>query len=186
MANKESYLDSLKREFNSIIDKLELADLQKQFLRSRWLDQVVWMEGKSDTNQRMYYRLRLISIIGGVIVPALIGLNLGSENISKFVRLVAFIISLTVAICVAIEQFFHYGDRWRHYRQNAERLKIEGWQFSQLSGPYADFSKHADAFKIFVGCVEEIQQREIELFICDIVKEKDKESDKNNRSIGSA
>jgi hypothetical protein len=182
MAPKESYLDSLKNEFNSLIDKLELIDLQKQFLRSRWLDQVIWMDGKADTNQRWYYNLRLISIIGGVIVPALISLNLGSENISIVIRLITFIISLIVAICVAIEQFFHYGDRWRHYRHNAERLKTEGWQFSQLSGPYGDFSKHKDAFRIFVARVEEIQQHEAELFICDIAKEK--ETAKDNSSSG--
>lgn len=176
---KESYLDSVKTEFNSLIDKLELIDLQKQFLRSRWLDQVIWMEGKADMNQRWYYKLRLISIIGGVIVPALISLNLGSENISIVIRVITFIISLIVAICVAIEQFFHYGDRWRHYRHNSERLKTEGWQFSQLSGPYVDFSKHAEAFSIFVARVEEIQQHETELFICDIAKEKGKETAKN-------
>lgn len=180
MAPKESYLESLKKEFNSLIDKLELIDLQKQFLRSRWLDQVIWMEGKADANQSWYYKLRLISIIGGVIVPALISLNLGGENISIVIRLATFIISLIVAICVAVEQFFHYGDRWRHYRHNAERLKTEGWQFSQLSGPYGNFSKHADAFRIFVSRVEEIQQHEAELFICDIAKEKDKETAKNN------
>lgn len=180
MASNKSYLDALKKELDLLIDDLVLTDLQKKFLRSRWLDQVIWIEGKTDENQKWYYRLHLVSIIGGVIIPALVSLNLGSEEISIVIRVMTFILSLIVAISVAIEQFFHYGERWRHYRHNVETLKSEGWQLSQLSGPYRSFSNHSDAFGAFVSRVEEIQQRETELFICDVSKEDGKEIRQKN------
>ena len=41
-------------------------------MRSRWLDQIVWLEGKANGSQRWYYGLRLVAIVGGLIVPALI------------------------------------------------------------------------------------------------------------------
>lgn len=45
-------------------------------------------------------------------------------------------LSQIVAISAAIEEFFHYGERWRHYRRTVESMKTQGWQFSQLTGPY--------------------------------------------------
>ena len=41
-----------------------------------------------------------------------------------------------VAITASVEGFFHFGDRWRHYRVNAELLKSEGWQYLTGSGGY--------------------------------------------------
>ena len=35
---KQDYNDFLKQNFSEIIEKLTLNDLQKHFLRSRWLD----------------------------------------------------------------------------------------------------------------------------------------------------
>ena len=69
------YCERLKAEMSSLIDTLDLSDLQKRFLRSRWLDQVVWMEDKTAEAQKRYYLLRLTSIVGGVIVPALVSLD---------------------------------------------------------------------------------------------------------------
>lgn len=175
MSAKESYCDWLKKDLGSLIDTLDLNELQKKFLRSRWLDQVLWMEGKADKDQKHYYALRLISIIGGVITPSLVSLNLSGENIAIALRLITFFLSLIVAISIAIEEFFHYGDRWRHYRHTVERLKVEGWQFFQLCGPYKEFTNHADAYKTFSARVEEVQQHETEIFISEVVKEKNKD-----------
>ncbi len=53
------------------------------------------------------------------------------------------------------------GERWRHYRQNAELLKSEGWQYLMGIGPYRR-AKDADfAFKEFNTRVEAILQEDI-------------------------
>lgn len=44
MAAENSYYEFLKQNFGKLIEALQLSDLQKNFLRSRWLDQVLWME----------------------------------------------------------------------------------------------------------------------------------------------
>jgi hypothetical protein len=76
MSNKNTYYDCLKQDLGGLIEALDLSELQKHLLRSRWLDQVLWMEGKACTCQRRYYALRLVAIIGGVIVPALVSLKI--------------------------------------------------------------------------------------------------------------
>jgi hypothetical protein len=162
----------LKQELGAVIDQLELSDLQKRCLRARWLGAVMWMEGKAKQAQRAYYALRLLIIIGGVIVPTLVSLDLGSDRAAELVRWATLGLSLLVAISAAIEGFFRYGERWRHYRSIVERLKIEGWQFFQLSGPYAQHGSHAAAYAAFATGVEEIIQSDVQQYITEVVREK--------------
>jgi len=41
MAAGNAYGDWLQQEFGGLIDALGLDEMQKRFLRSRWLDQVI-------------------------------------------------------------------------------------------------------------------------------------------------
>ena len=41
MPTQVSYKERMKQEMSAMIEALELGELQKQFLRSRWLDQLV-------------------------------------------------------------------------------------------------------------------------------------------------
>ncbi len=173
-----SYQEWLKKDLDSLIDAIELSDTKKHFLRSRWLENVLWMERKAGSARVRHYVLRLVSIIGGVIVPTLVSLNLSDKVASEAVRWLTFTISLLVAISVAVEGFLRYGERWRHYRRTVELLKIEGWQFFQLSGPYRTFEKHADIYPLFAGRVEETIQREVDEYITQVVKEEKEEKKK--------
>ena len=51
MEEKESYDGWLKQNIGDVIDALELSDLQKRFLRSRWLEQLLWQEKKAKSAQ---------------------------------------------------------------------------------------------------------------------------------------
>jgi len=73
---KNAYREFLKQDLGGLIDALALTDLQKHFLRSRWLDQVLWMEGRADNVCSRYYVFRLTAIILGVVIPVLVGLNI--------------------------------------------------------------------------------------------------------------
>ena len=87
----------------------------------------------------------------------------------------AFIVSQVVAICAAIDQFFKYGDRWRHYRRSVELLKSDGWQFFQLTGLYAAYAKkggHEEAFALFANQVESIIRSDVEGYISQIAAPK--------------
>jgi Protein of unknown function (DUF4231) len=99
-------------------------------------------------------------------------------------------LSQIVAILAAVDQFFKFGDRWRHYRRSAEALKSHGWQFFQLGGAYAAFSKsggHAAAFPVFAAQVEEIIQSDVEGFVSQIAVQKqlDKQEEVTDANISS-
>jgi hypothetical protein len=172
MMKDTSYNEWLKKDYGELIDALGVSELQKRFMRSRWLDQVMWMESKCKKTQRWYYILRLTAIVGGIIVPVLIN-KMDNYNYP------ATILSVLVAISVAVEEFFHFGERWRHYRQSVELLKIQARQFFQLSGPYQSFTSHVVAYSVFAAKVEEIMQNEVNVYISEIVKEKKEEKKKD-------
>ena len=172
MSPRPTYRDWLKQDFGALIDATDLDDLHQHFVRSRWLDQVLWMEGRADHARNWYYILRLTAIIGGIIIPALVSLNASGAG-AVWLRWGVFGLSLSVAISGAVEGFLRYGERWRHYRRIVELLKIEGWQFFQLSGPYSHRETHAGTYHKFAARVEEIIQQDVQVYISQVVREKE-------------
>ncbi len=152
------------------IERLPIDDLQKTYLHGRWLDQVAWLGRGARRDQRRYYALRLVTILGGVTIPALVGVNVDGEAAST-VRWATFGLGLLVAAAAALEEFFRYGERWRHYRQQAELLKAEGWAFLQLAGPaYRRYDSHAEAFRTFVGRVEDAVRQEVGVYVAEVAR----------------
>ncbi|HEY9604810.1 MAG TPA: DUF4231 domain-containing protein, partial [Allocoleopsis sp.] len=149
MPKTNPYRDYLKQEMSELIEKIDLSDLQRRFMKSRWLDQVLWLESRATKSRNRHYGLRLITIIGGVIVPALVSVNSAHTRNPKLAEIfgwTAFGLSQAVAISAAVEELFSYGENYRRYRNTAEGMKIAGWQFFQLSGPYQSFKTHAEAY----------------------------------------
>lgn len=164
-----AYQKWLETEFGTLIDQLELDPLQKRYLTSRWLDQMTWMEKKAGNAREWYYRLRVITIVGAVIVPALV--VFGGN-----VKYVTAVLSIVVAVSAAIEQFFRFGDRWHHYRATSERMKAEGWLFAELTGAYSqNGASHQAAFPAFANRIEELIKSDVEVYLTKVAVEKSKE-----------
>jgi Protein of unknown function (DUF4231) len=161
---KESESQRTKRQFEDMIDGLELDELQKRFLLDRWLDQLLWFGEKAEANQRRYYGLRLVTIVGGLIVPALVSLNVRDNDVTDALAWTTFSLSLVVAIAAAVDGFFKHGERWRSFRRVAELLKAHAWQYFELSGPYLA-PDHATAFPAFAAQVEAVIQEDLTAFI---------------------
>jgi hypothetical protein len=157
---------------DQLITAIELPELNKQFLRARWLEQIMWMEEKALDALWWHRVLRLATIIGGVIVPALVSWTVGDGD--DLIKALTFIVSLVVALSAAVEEFFRYGERWRHYRRTVESLKSEGWQFLQLSGPYVNMT-HSQAYPAFATRVEELSREEVDRYMTQVAKDKKEE-----------
>ena len=165
MAKKNSYNDYLKQTLGGLIDRLDVSELRKEFLKNRWLDQVMWLEGRASKEQKQHFKLRMVTIIGGVIVPVMVGFKSGDDKFDTRLGWVALGVSTAVAISAAVEEFFCHGEKYRNYRSTAESMKIEGWQFMQLAGPYRKFKVHSDAYKAFAQRVEAYIQKDVEGFV---------------------
>ena len=149
-----------------VIDHLDLPDSQKQHIKDRWLNYVLWWDGRASENKRKHFWLRTIVVIGGVLIPALIATaatpnlsGLRTEQIS-FLQWTAFVISLLVGIAAALEELYRYGEIWREKRAAAEVLKCEGWRYFQLVGKYKA-KDHNITYQEFASAVEDMIEREI-------------------------
>jgi len=170
-ASPASYED----EMRDLIERLDATDEQRQFMRSRWLDQVVYMGDRATDAKRRYYGFRLATVVGGVIVPALVSISLAGagrfdSELDYVMRLLTFVVSAIVAITASVEGFFHFGDRWRHYRVNAELLKSEGWQYLTHSGGYRRVTDPEQGFQAFAARVEEILRDDVEGFMTQVAR----------------
>ena len=158
----------LRRDLDGLVGSLLLTPEQDHFLRSRWLENVLWMEAAAQRTRTRYYILRLITVVGAVVVPALVSINaVGSAE--DAITWLTFGVSLVVAVSAAVEGFLRFGERWRHYRSLVEELTAEGWNFYELSGPYrARGASHASAFPTFVERVNDVLRRETQAYIAEI------------------
>jgi Protein of unknown function (DUF4231) len=110
-----------------------------------------------------YFAYRTIVLIGGVLIPALVSLqtsNLVADNYKGLIQFAAIVTGLLIAIAAGVEEIFHYGEIWREKRKAAELLKIEGWRYFQLAGPYRK-ATHKVAYPDFAANVEVMIEREI-------------------------
>ncbi len=171
---KNAYLRQLKDGFDHQIQALDLSEQQKTYLKYRWLDQVLWMENRASQTRNSYYFLKVIVILAGVILPVLVTTNPGG-NLANVVRTIAVILGLVIAGLTAVEDFFNYGERWRHYRSIVEMLKAEWWRFYNRNGRYAG-KTHDQNFITFANEVEDLIRLDIKTYISNVVKE-----DKRNK-----
>jgi hypothetical protein len=159
----------------ALVEDLELTPLQKQVLRQRWIDQVGWTSRRANRAHNRYLVLRVPTVVGGVLIPALITILLAAGEDKTipwlfdmpvvWVRLLAFVTSLVVALAAASEETLNYGDHWRHYRKTAELLKSLGWQFLTLGGTFRRYPTHAEAFVPFTERVEQLLSDDLEGFL---------------------
>lgn len=167
----------LIEELNALLESKELvlSGLQKQYLRSRWAEQVLQTEVQLRRAARMHHALRLLTVLGCVAIVLLTSLSLDAErwpSAAPTVRYLTIALSLLVTVCVTVEHLYGYGDRWRQAERFAERLKSEGWRFLQLSGIYEGYRTHAEVFHVFANQVESLSQSGVEVYSFDLVRDR--------------
>jgi uncharacterized protein DUF4231 len=180
---------SLIDRLGPVIDGLAMDDDKKMWMRNRWLEQLTWFDQRAESSNRKHNYLRVIAIAGGVLIPGLVSVHEGSSSLWlwDWVRPLAFIVSLMVAGAVGLDEFFHFGERWRHFRRTAELLKTEGWLFIEGGGRYKvhqhkkDF--HNRFFPVFATKVEEIIRRDVEVYLTRIVQEKQEDGEREDEEL---
>jgi hypothetical protein len=123
------------------------------------------------------------------LIPGLVSVHEGGSTLWlwDWVRPLAFTVSLMVAAAVGLDEFFHFGERWRHFRRTAELLKAEGWLFIEGGGRYKvhqhkkDF--HNRFFPVFATKVEEIIRRDVEVYLTRIVQEKQDDGEREDEEM---
>lgn len=163
----------LREELTPVIESKELSlpNLQKSYLRLRWMEQTLLMNSRYRRAMRGYYALRLVTVVGALLILLLASLSFVAPSAEwhAYTRGLTIFFSLLVAGCVTVEHLFDLGESHRRYERVAERLRAEGWRFLQLSGPYHSYGSHAEAFAAFANQVEALSQSNVEVYNFDVV-----------------
>jgi hypothetical protein len=167
----------LREELSAVIEskELSLSNLQKNFLRSRWLEQTARADASHSRALRSFYALRMTTVVCAITLPVLVVLSMGGlvpGGWGTAVRALTILASLLVSACVAVEQLFDVGGRYRRSERVAGRLLAEGWRFLQLTGAYASYVSHSEAFPSFANQVEALSQPDVEVYNFDVIRER--------------
>jgi len=157
-----------RKELENVIDQLTTVDdIHKQFLKNRWLHHVMLSSKRAQDSYRKHYILRTIVVIGGVLIPTLVSLNINQLKLpeASVIRWVTIGLGLLVAISAALEGIFRFGDVWREEQRAMELLLSEGWRFFQLSGQYSAKRSPQTTYSYFARQVESLILREAESYI---------------------
>jgi hypothetical protein len=169
----------LSEDLGALIESkdLSLSNLQKGYVRSRWLQQVLRLDYELQRALKKYQILRLATALGCLVILMLVSLGFDEARLGAWanpVRYLTILFTLVVSGSVVVEHLFDYGQRWRDTEHNLERLQTEGWRFLQLSGHYRHYENHAAAFSAFVNQVEELSQHEVEVYSSRVLHERRK------------
>ncbi|MBX3640795.1 MAG: DUF4231 domain-containing protein [Nitrosomonas sp.] len=114
------------------------------YIEQRAKQYQAWYDKKAVSAKATYLRMRTAIVLGGVVVPVIVNSALPGKEI------VASIISLVVAACVALESVYHYREQWKNYRSTEQFLGREQVLFLTGEGGYREFKSAQAAFIYFV------------------------------------
>jgi Protein of unknown function (DUF4231) len=172
---------------SKLIDKLPLDKPEgaKDYIKARWLHQVLWWDCRADKARKSYTRLRWAVVIGSAVIPSLLALSKVVTKLNTLFTILSIVVSSIVAVCAAIESFGGFGDVWREKRDICELIKSEGFSFFQLSNGYSKWQCHKDAYPLFVSKVEELIRGEVKEYLS-MAYRKDGEDQASPRSVAAA
>ena len=163
-----------------LIKKLELGDPQRNaHVEARWLNYVDWWDSRASKAKWRYHGLRTTVVIGGALIPALVGLREMADlaPYATWFAVASIVVSLLIAVCAGLDSLYGYGDIWREKRLAAELIKSEGFSFFDLTGKYESFPTHAEAYKAFAANVEDLILKEIKEYIVAVSPKRDQNKD---------
>jgi len=149
-----------RESLEQLVDGIEGLEPYREYLKQRWIGMILWWHSRAVDARVKYMRLRAITVIGGVAIPVLTTLSM-RPNWGPNVTILIAVVGALVAGSAAWEGVANYGDTWREKRRAAELLKIEGWQFLQLTGGYLQDKDYKAAFPRFAAAVEAMIAKEV-------------------------
>lgn len=154
----------MKKEYEELINSIELEDAQKLVLKMTWLEYLKSCNKNAWNGWWNHHIFSILIIILGVFIPLLDNSDLKTTILGvKFGP--AGILGIIIAIATGISAHWQFESRWKHYRLQAEIMRAEGEDFFALSNKYAKYQNHKEAIKEFIGIVTLFKRKEVEVYI---------------------
>ena len=148
---------------------MDLDEVQKQWLLSRWVPTLRRHSIKAAWSLRFYRSIGLIKTLCSVLVPVLLSMMQQGNDLELWGN-IAIIISIINTVAVALEDFFDFGVRSASRRTAANHMEKAFWEFHALAGQYRFFTNHCAAFRRFVEDAETITNKAEEIYVKTIME----------------
>ena len=150
---------------------MEDKSQEKDYLKNRLEDQILWYNRKSMKNQKMFKGLQLVTIITAACIPFLTG-YLSTDAMS--LRYVVGALGVLVVILTGINNVYKFQENWIAYRTTCESLLHEKYLYNTGTKPY-----HGDkSFNLLVQRVELLISKENSSW-AELIKKQVEQSEKN-------
>lgn len=164
-----------RQNFQNILEELDLSNIQKQIIQTRYLNILENFQRRTQIYSRMFYFGHFIITVGSLFVPALLSVQnsdssftYSGSNFTVHVYWATFIISLLVTIFNGILTLFKIDKKYYFLNTTLERLRSEGWQYFGLTGRYSghlighNVPTHSNQFVYFTHYIEKIKMKQVE------------------------
>ncbi len=124
-----------------------------------------WYDRKAVRMKRLYIRERIVAATGAVLVPVISTLSWPLtvlDHTIDFARVAAAVISLGVALAIALEGVLHHREQWTNYRTTEQYIRAQKWLYETRVGEYAGLSDD-EAFRRLVLNIEQAIKNENEV-----------------------
>jgi len=161
--------------FQIILQELDLTNVQKQIIQTRYLNILENFQRRAQIYSRMFYLGHFIITVGSLFVPALLSVQnsdssftYSGSNFTVQVYWATFVISLLVTIFNGILTLFKIDKKYYFLNTTLERLRSEGWQYFGLTGRYSghlighNVPTHSNQFVYFTHYIEKIKMKQVE------------------------
>lgn len=163
--------------FLAILDELQLSEIQKQIIRTRYLSILENFQRRSRNYSYVFFSGHFIITVGSLFVPALLSIQnsdksftFTGESFAVHVYWATFVISLLVTIFNGILTLFKIDKKYYFLNTTLERLRSEGWQYFGLTGRYSGHllgetklkPTHDNQFVYFTHYIEKIKMKQVE------------------------
>jgi hypothetical protein len=164
-----------RSKFQNILQHIELSDVQKQIIQSRYLNILENLQKRARNHSIVFFMGHFIITVGSLLVPALLSIQnsdkaftLSGADFNVQIYWTTFIISLLVTMWNGILTLFKIDKKYYFIHTTLERLRSEGWQFFGLTGRYSGHltgnikPTHENQFVFFCHYIEKIKMKQIE------------------------
>jgi Protein of unknown function (DUF4231) len=165
-----------RSKFQNILQHLELSDVQKQIIQSRYLNILENLQKRARNHSIVFFIGHFIITVGSLLVPALLSIqnsdkafSLSGAEFNIQIYWTTFIISLLVTMWNAILTLFKIDKKYYFIHTTLERLRSEGWQYFGLTGRYSGHllanhtqPTHQNQFIFFCHYIEKIKMKQVE------------------------
>ena len=156
-----------KENITEIIENLHLnTSNDNLMLKNRFLEQVLYYQGKRDHVKIFYNIFRFIVTTGSILLPAL--LSIGQMDPSKLPKNFENIsywcswgISLSVTASNGFLQLFSLDKNYFTYSIVTEQLKTEGWQFFNYRENMNNLMNISNVINYFVNLLKESKENKL-------------------------